>query len=200
KFSYAGRGENSTRWALRNLQRRDISCPARCGRLDRAVAGVGPNQQRRGDIRRLYVADALAGEASGVLPSPGESTTTLGNHPMSFTSNWHYGGGGRSAKVAALLHHRLAVVPGDACAGDRISASRLAGPGRPIYLSTTNRPLHSDHLGYCRCHGGLALATWNFYCRHCNCGGSLELARLGPSVVLARSRVAVYSCACRHLK
>ena len=67
--------------------------------------------------------------ARSVLPASGEPATALGNRLLSPPSNMHHGGSHRSAKTATVPAYGLVVVSGNACPGDRIGASRMAGPG-----------------------------------------------------------------------
>ena len=82
-----GPGKDSTDRPLCRFKHRHVFRPARCGRLDRTVAGIGPNQQCSGKLRRLHLADALASETRRVLPPSGEPATALGKHPVSFAPN-----------------------------------------------------------------------------------------------------------------
>src|SRR5206468_1596859 len=102
--------KDSTNSSLRGFKLRHFARPDRCGRLDGAVADSGSNQQCRGKLRRLHLADVPASAARRVLSASGTPAAAWGNHLLPPPPNMHYSCSRRSEKTAALPYNGLVMV------------------------------------------------------------------------------------------
>ena len=109
-------------------------------------------------------------------------------------------GSHRFAKTTALFNYRLVVVCGNARAGDRPGASRLARAGRQIHILTPDRFIHSSYVGSGRSDSFVATSAHSLdHCRN-TYDRCLELARVDSDQVLARQRNPVQARARRDDK
>src|SRR5205823_5833639 len=109
----------------------------------------------------------------------------MGNRSGPRRSHYHYERSSYFAKEGAIFHHRLVLVSWDACTGNRVGASRMAGTRRSLHVFATNWTLHCWVLGPCRLVRIVAPPTHRSgRCRTIR-NRRLKLERLDPSVLLA---------------
>ena len=93
---------------------------------------------------------------------------------------------GYPAKESVVFHHGLVMVFWDACSSNRVSASRMAGTCRSVYVFAANRPLHCWYLGGCRFDCFVAPPTRTSNRCWAARGCRVKLYRLDPNILLAQ--------------
>ncbi len=105
------------------------------------------SRQCLGFLRRVPRSVLLAGGAGGVLSLSGRPAAELETSRGTGAVGVHLGGSAGRPAAAPLRAGRLAVVRGDAGAGDRAAASRRSRAGRPLYVLAADRLVPCPDLG-----------------------------------------------------
>ena len=155
--------------------------------------------QRRGGLRRLPRENVLPGRFGSPLSSSQGPAAGLGSGCSGRRAVGDFHGRLRRQAEVPLLALRVALVPWDAGAGDRIGAGGRPGDGRPLHVFDADRALHGDCLGRRGRGRRLARSSLGIRGRLGAGGGRIDGMRLAADAVLARQRDIVDSHVGLHL-
>ena len=159
----------------------------------RSIPAAYHNSQCSRFLRKLHPENALAGQPFSVLPLPGNNTDVeiCRSRIIAFVpfDSVHQGG-----SSTALSYSGLVMVSWDPHPCHRLDSSGKSGHGRPVYLYSSHRAFHYDHLGYRRCPGEMAFPP-DLSCHlYMPCSLSSNRLHMDTNPALARQFYHFQSC------
>ncbi len=153
--------------------------------------------QHSPELRPLPDKSDMAGRSLRVLPPHAPPPTGPGRWGGSASPGHHRARSGCAAEGSSVVR-RLALVPRNARAGDRVHPSRNPGHGRPLYVFAAGRALDRGGVGRSATRRRRAISATSPRSCGSNAARGLRRSDRAASRLLARQRQPVSTCLSRR--